>query len=110
MAHPLNIPSKAPGLHGEPHTRHLAAVHAPTRQEAPLVHGIGAIGEILALHQDGETPLTESDFMLSEIVRDMCASWREFLNYDHGRRLDMGACDAVLSSFIERAGYDPDMV
>jgi hypothetical protein len=111
LTNPLDVPEAIPGLHGWAHDRHIAAVRHPrTAHERAIVNLFAGIGEMIAASEasmDG-TPITEGDYMLCEIVRDLCVTLGDYLNYELGR-LDGGTCSVVLAGFIEHAGFDPDI-
>lgn len=109
--HPLDVPPRLPGLHGPAYDRHIAAVANPRdAHERAIVSLFAGIAEMIEASEAsmGGTPITEGDFMLCEIVRDLCVALHDYLNYDLGR-LDGGTCSAVLAGFIARAGFNPDV-
>lgn len=109
--HPLDVPPMLPGLHGESYDRHIAAVaHPRTMSERAIVSLFAGIGQMVAASEEsmGGTPIAEGDYMLCEIVRDLCVTLRDYLDYELGR-LDCGTCSSVLAGFIEHAGFNPDI-
>lgn len=109
--HPLDVPPMLPGLHGPAYDRHVAAVaHPRTHEECAIVSMFAGIAHMIEASESsmGGTPITEGDHMLCEIVRDLCVTLHDYLNYELGR-LDSGTCSDVLVGFIEHAGFNPDI-